>query len=486
LGNLAGRFTFQTRNNTSPDFPGEDAAEKSAWNDSIAAANRNNKPGVFTAFIAFEYSSAPNASSLHRNVIFRGDVGPDKPFSALDSQNPEDLWTYIEKNRREGREAIAIPHTMNASNGIAFPWFDSYGKPIDRDYATRRASIEPLAEIFQEKGQSETNPILDPGDEFANFEIYDYMDTRADLMKCGTGDMICQLQDTDDKQLTESMACGAQAIDCRAGVTKRQVAGSYARDGYGRGLAIAERVGANPYKFGVVGDSDDHSAMSESDQAATANNRSPQTRSYGTTSAGLTGIWAESNTRTSLFDALRRRETFATSGTEIKVRFFGGWDLPARAFEADWIKTGYDKGVPMGSDMPAKPANAKAPRFLVWATKDVQGANLDRIQVIKVETTGKRGVYGDQGSYEDKIFDVARAAKGGAGELKAVWQDPDFDPRKSALYYVRVLEVPTPRWSTLFAAKRGVELPPNVPRTVQQRAVSSPIWYGAPTLGQFQ
>ena len=192
------------------------------------------------------------------------------------------------------------------------------------------------------------------------------------------------------------------------------------------------------------------------------------------------GAWAENNTRESLFDAFRRRETFATSGSEIKVRLFGGWDLPlAKQFNADWVKVAYAKGVPMGSDLPARPATAEAPRFQIWAEKDPNGANLERIQVIKVSTTGN-GTTGDKAAYAEKIFDVVRARKGGAAELKVVWQDPTFDPRRSASYYLRVLEVPTPRWSTLFAAKQGIELPPNVPRTIQERAWSSPIWYSAP------
>ena len=455
------------------------AASAPTWKREIEAANLNYQPGTFTTFIAYEWGSTPNGHNLHRNIIFKGDKAPS-PFTALDSKKPEDLWAWLEQIRKEGYEALAIPHNPNLSGGLMYDWVDSEGRPIDEAYAERRALNEPLSELGQSKGVSETYPLLSPEDELANFEV-----------------------------LADPRVHGSQA-------------GSYLRDALGRGLVLQQKVGANPYKFGFVGSSDLHSGLSVSAHAdfsgsegvANLGGGQPTAQEVATllgagnsdlqfdlkTSTGnLTGVWAESNTRDSIYDALRRRETFATSGTELKFRFFGGWGFRTRMLQQkDWVAAAYAQGVPMGSDLPAKPASAKAPRFVIWAVKDPNSANLDRLQVIKVwEALGEQ---------HEKVFDVAWAggrrrdprtgklpAIGdtvdletgtysntiGAVQLQTVWQDPEFSEHQSAAYYLRVLEIPTPRWTTLLAVHHHLPLPKDVPATEQQRGWSSPIWYSA-------
>jgi hypothetical protein len=453
----------------------------SAWARSIDFANRNYRPGSFTTFIAYEWTAAAYGANLHRNVIFRGSSAPD-PFTAWDSREPEALWEWLDSIRKQGFEALAIPHNGNSSDGVMFAWLDSASGYIDRSYAERRQANEPLSEISQNKGASETHPLLSPNDEFAGYEIYDYMD-------------------------------GDRRHEVRA-------AGSFLRDALSRGLVLQREVGVNPFKYGFVGGSDLHSGLSVSAQADYAGsyykpniaagrpgraeaasiltvgaNRVEQNRP--TTAGNLTAVWAESNTRESIYDALRRRETFATTGTRLKLRFFGGWDLTdALLGDRNWVQAAYRRGVPMGGDLPAPPAGAGGPAFVIWAAKDPAGGNLDRLQVIKV--------WEDEGQQKERVFDVAWAggrkpdpASGklpavgdtvdrkagkytnsiGSPELRVVWKDPDFDPRRFAAYYVRVLEIPTPRWSTLLAAGYGLPLPSDVPATIQQRGWSSPIWY---------
>jgi hypothetical protein len=455
---------------------------QSAWQREIEAANRNYRPGTFTTFIAYEWSSMPDGQNLHRNVIFRGDKAPN-PFSSVDSPKPEDLWNWLDKIRKDGYEALAIPHNSNASNGLMFDWNDSNGRPIDQAYAEQRASDEPLVEIAQNKGASETHPILSPNDEFSNFEFYDHL-------------LISQ--------------------------KKSKPEGSYVRDALGRGLEISQRTaGVNPYKYGIIGASDFHNGLSTSSEEAFVGTFGgidptrplPSTndffKNYGearkivaanlyeTSSGNLTGVWAERNTREAIYDAFRRKETFATSGTRLKVRFFGGWDFPsAITKEAQWVNRAYAKGVPMGGDLPVKPSSVAAPRFIAWGVKDPNGANLDRLQVIKI--------WLQDGKHVERIYELAlsngrkvdpRSGKApavgstvdlktaayhnsiGATQLSAVWQDPHFDPSVAAAYYLRVLEIPTPRWSTIVSVKRGEPLPADVPATIQERARSSPIWY---------
>lgn len=481
----------------------------------IKAANDNYRPGKFTTFIAYEWSSMPGGKNLHRNVIFNADHAP-APFSADDSTQPEDLWSYLEGVRKQGIDVIAIPHNGNASGGLMYDWNMSDGRPIDEAYAQRRATNEPLTEIVQIKGQSDTLPTLSPNDEFANFEIYDHLLYPV--------------------------------------TTKSPGPGSYVRDALGRGLVIQSKVGANPFRYGVVGASDIHNGLSNSDESGFAGGQfgidsktmlprgDNAKRALGMlmpatggaevnralhqvmptdgdgdgaptppgkagseanrisllerSSAGLTGVWAEENTRDSIFAALKRKETFATSGTRIRVRMFAGWGFDkALLGKRDWVRQAYASGVPMGADLPSKPGQATAPTFVLQAVKDADGANLDRIQIIKLWLNGA--------TYDEKIFDVALAGdrkadpqrsaasvgdtvdlttgkyenRIGAPTLSAVWQDPEFDSSKPAVYYARVLEIPTPRWSTLLAIKNQLPIPKEVPATIQERAWSSPIWY---------
>lgn len=457
---------------------------RAAWTREMDFANRNYEPGKFTTFIAYEWTSQPSAANLHRNVIFRGNTAPN-PFSAFDSTDPRDLWAWLESIRKQGFEALAIPHNGNASNGLMYDWVTA-GDYMDRDYAEHRQANEPLSEIAQNKGQSETHPLLSPNDEFADYGIFDFMESFR-------------------KQVG-------------------RVEGSYLRDALGAGLVLQRQLGTNPYKYGFVGGSDLHSGLSVSAQADFAGSHwsvnlgggrptkdlvarhfaNPDDKGFEgedlqlkTGPGNLTGVWAESNTRESIYDALRRRETFATSGTKLKFRFFGGWSLPPGLLHrTDWMSDAYARGVPMGGDLPVKPAQAKTPSFAVWAIKDPNGGNLDRVQVIKV--------WEDAGRHREKIFDVAWAGSRrsdpqtgklppvgdtvalksgryansiGAVELATVWTDPQFDPSEAAAYYLRVLEIPTPRWSTLLAIQYGVALPAGVAATEQQRGWSSPIWY---------
>jgi hypothetical protein len=480
------------------DLPALNArrAMDAAWRREIEAANRNYEPGKFTTFVAYEWTSFPQQRfNLHRNVIFEN-APPEAPFSAADSQRPEDLWTYLEGLRARGIEALAIPHTANESGGLMFDWKDSDGRPISEAYAQRRAVNEPLTEIFQNKGQSETTPELSPNDEFSNFEVV------QDLLSGGA----------------------------------KPIGGSYVRQALGRGLVVESRVGRNPFKLGFVGGSDFHNGLSNADENAYAgaglfstdpkvnlpsrelaakflaprpppppqaknlldvaeSAKTPSTTDLG--SAGLTGVWAETNTREAIYAALKRRETFATSGPEIRLRMFGGWNMPGHALDApDWIATAYRTDTPMGGDLPAKPTGARGPGFIVQAAKDPTSGNLDRIQIIKVWLEG--------GDYREKVFDVVWSPERrrdprtgrippvrnmvdlqtatytnsvGAATLSGVWRDPEFAPRTPAVYYARALEIPTPRWTTLLAVRRHLPLPAEVPATIQERAISSPIWY---------
>jgi len=461
--------------------PGSDEASigRTAWQREIDAAQKNYQPGKFTTFIAYEWSSSPVKGALHRNVIFRGDKVA-YPFSALDSEKPEDLWTYLENNRKHGIEALDIPHNGNLSNGQMYDWADSDGHRIDRAYAERRMKNDVLNEIVQTKGQSETLPVLSPGDEFANFEIYDQFK-------------------------------GA----------KQKASGSYLREALGRGLVLSEETGANPFKGGFIGSSDIHNGLADPaaaghydlgnysaakkpdlEQAKVLIGEAPpkHLNQYGmlmASNSGLAGVWAEHNDRPSIYDAMRRHETFATSGTRMRVRFFGGWNYPdGLVSQPNWIHDAYAGGAPMGGDLPARPKDAKAPKLVVWAVKDPKGANLDRAQIIKVALD-------DKGEVREQVFDVALSdgrkvdpATGkapavgdtvdtkaatyqnsiGSVVLSAVWTDPAFDPAKPAVYYERVLEIPTPRWSTYVAAEYNLPLP-KAPASIQQRGWSSPIWY---------
>jgi hypothetical protein len=441
---------------------------RDAWGLTVKAANDHYQPGRFTTFIGYEWSASPDGKNLHRNVIFNTDQ-PPQPFTADESARPEDLWKYLESVRARGIDVIAIPHNGNASGGLMYDWNMSDGRPIDEDYARRRALNEPLTEIVQIKGQSDTLPVLSPDDEYASFEIFDRL-------------------------------LGPTAL-------KGTPPGSYVRDAFGRGLVIQSKTGANPFKYGIVGGTDIHNALSTSDENASAGGQygidpatmlpegeqakralgmqtpdtSGATRPAGSppprrtdilerSSGGLTGVWAEENTRASIFAALKRKETFATSGPRIRVRMFGGWNF-ARDMTKNrrWVAQAYAQGVPMGGDLPARPSRAGAPWFVVQAFKDTADANLDRIQIIKVWLEGT--------GYKERIFDVVVSGKRNASSFTAVWRDPQFEPAKPAVYYARVLQVPTPRWSTLLASKNGLPVPTDVPAMIQERAWSSPIWF---------
>lgn len=471
-------------------------AMSSAWTNQIAVSNRNYEPGKFTTFVAYEWTANGSGKyNLHRNVIFNSDHAP-APFSSTDSNKPEDLWAYLDNIRAGGIDVIAIPHNGNVSGGLMYDWNDSQGRPIDEHYAQERALNEPLTEIAQTKGQSETVPELSPTDEFANFEIFDHLISWPNV--------------------------------------KAAPNGSFIRQAYGRGMIIQQSVGVNPYKYGVVGGSDIHNGLTVSDESGFASeisgidpnsmlpkgdmakrdlgiikeparfdwdhvlNHVPATmeRPLIFSSAGITGVWAEENTRNAIFAALKRKETFATSGTRIRARMFAGWNYkPGLTTHSDWVHTAYRDGVPMGSDLPARVRRA-TPRFLLEAVKDPDGANLDRIQVIKVWLEGK--------DYKEKVFDVvlsggrkddAKTGRApavgntvdlktgaytntiGAPTLTAEWKDPEFDPAKPAVYYARVLEIPTPRWSTLLALKNDLPIPEDAPATLQERAWTSPVWY---------
>ena len=458
-----------------PDFS-DPALLRSAWTRYEAIAEKYNKPGQFTTFVGFEWTSAPDYQNLHRCVIF-ADKGPDQPFTAFDSLDPEELWRYLEKQRQQGLDVIAVPHNANASNGLMFSTKDMSGRPLTRDYAERRMANEPLAEIIQGKGQSDTSPSLSPSDEFANFEMWTYL--------IGT--------DTKAKSAT----------------------GSYIRQAYGVGQELQEKLGVNPFKYGIEAGTDFHSGISSTEASnypgSHGNQDSdPKTVITATTSVagepptsigsgGLTGVWAEENTRQSLFAAMKRKETFGTSGTRIKVRLFGGWSYPKdMTKQADWVKAAYDGGVPMGGDLPER-AGSVGPTLIVHAVKDPSSGNLDRVQIVKISTkngkskervvdivwSGDRKVDPKSGKVPavGNTVDVKTATYTnsiGSTELIGEWTDSGFDPAASATYYARVLEIPTPRWSTYWAAKLNLPPNPTVAVTVQQRAWTSPIWYTPP------
>jgi hypothetical protein len=454
------------------------AVAGSIWKDNVRIADENNHPGKFTAFCSYEWTSMPNNRNLHRNIFFRECAKvPPMPYSALDSTHPEDLWNWMDAQRKAGNELLAISHNANVSDGWMYPVdLDSFGRPIDAAWAASRDRNERLVEIKQIKGQSETHPLLSPNDEFANYEIY-------------TGLL--------------GLPPDVGRID--------HIHGSFARQAYKDGIAMKDTRGYNPYKFGMAGGSDSHNTGSPYRQdnfygGHAAVDGTIERRLAGVllgntldvrleNPGGLTGVWAEENTRASIWDAMYRKETFGTSGVHIKVRFFGGWGYSKDILNAsDWVHRSYANRVPMGADLP--PMKGTAPTFVLWAVKDPASANLDRIQIIKGWTKN--------GQSFEKIFDVAwsgdrkpdkwtgrvPAIKStvdmekatytndvGSTELKTVWTDPEFDASLHAFYYARVLEIPTPRWTFIQAVKTGVPPPDIVPLTGQERAWSSPIWY---------
>ncbi len=439
------------------------------WNAVIDAAERHNDPGTFTTFVGFEYSSNP--PMLHRNVLFAGDpeqTRQARPFSKYDSANPEDLWAHLaEYEARTGSGVISIPHNSNLSRGRMFTDRTHAGAPVTADYATLRADREPVVEVTQIKGDSETHPLASPDDPFADFETW----KGASF-------------DKDD-------------------TTDAWVARSYVRPALALGLGIEAAVGTNPFKFGLIGSSDSHNGLATADDdnfwgkmASNEPNPFRASTQSNYAASGYAGVWAETNTRQALFAAFKRREVYATTGPRIVLRVFGGWDYAeADAARPDLAAVGYRRGVPMGGDLTCAD-EGDVPRFLIRAVKDPDGANLDRLQVVK-------GWRNDEGGLFERVYDVAWSgdrsiADGdledvestvdlataeylnsvGAPELAVTWTDPHFDADEAAFYYVRVLEIPTPRWTAYDAAFFGIPaLPDNVPVVTRERAYSSPIWY---------
>jgi hypothetical protein len=504
------------------------------WEQTIAAAEEYNDPGQFTAFIAYEWSSAPGGDNLHRVVIYRDDADKASqtlPLTMSEAKDPEDLWETLQAyEEKTGGKVMAIAHNGNWSSGLMFDEVRFNGEPLDESYARTRMRWEPVYETTQIKGDGEAHPFLSPDDEFADYETWDVGN-----------------------------------LDFSKRVTTEMLPGSYARSGLKRGLSFEAQLGVNPYKVGLIGAGDSHTGLPGQEEAqfmGKSASSEPDAERWATpfrtseigtqpgwseTASGLTGIWATENTRAELFDALRRKEVYATTGTRIKVRMFGGWDFkPGDDQRDDYVALGYAKGVPMGGELHGDPEAAavreafragktaesntlsflgygenapgdpddsgktyigiaaeiakqrKSPIFLVAAVKDPMGANLDRVQMVK-------GWRDSKGELHEKVYDIAwgdaeRRPIGADGkiplvgntvnvseatwantigdaQLSTVWSDPDFDPEELAFYYVRVLEIPTPRWTAYDAKRFGITMDPEVPMTTQERAYTSPIWY---------
>ena len=448
------------------------------WKREVAIADKYNQPGKFTTFAAYEWTSTPDSNNLHRNIFFLDSKKiPEVPFTSIDSPDPTQLWKWMDGQRAAGNELLAISHNANLSNGVMFPAeVDSFGHPVDKSWAAARLRNEPLTELKQVKGQSETTPGLSPNDEFAGYEVF-----------------VWHVLGSKDKGPPSEH-------------------GSYVRQAYKDGLALQQARAFNPFKFGVVSGSDSHDATVpyRQDNFHGVHGTVDDTiekRVNGATvlglnalwvsPAGLSAVWAEENTRPAIFAGMKRKETYSTSGVRIKLRFFGGWEYDAKMIEQkDWLKSAYARGVPMGADLPAP--KAKAPSFVVWAIRDPDSANLDRVQIVKgwarngqsfeqvydVTWAGARKPDAETGKVPAigstvNLSTATYANSIGAGELRTVWTDPDFDPTVDAFYYARALEIPTPRWSTIQAVKLG-RVPPSgagFSPIIQERAWSSPIWY---------
>lgn len=469
------------------DYGTDEGFQRTVWDQVVASAEEHNDPGTFTTFVGYEWTGRG-----HRNVVF-GD-GPELtsqivPFSSLDSSDPEDMWAYLEDyEERLGGKALAIPHNGNMSRNRMFAFTTFKDKPLDQAYARTRSRFEPLYEVTQIKGDGETHPLVSPTDEFADYEVFQWGVTlsQPDSKKPGNGS-------TDTKGQPEATSTPQQGP-----------IHSYARSALKLGLGQEAELGANPFKFGMVGSTDSHTALATADQdnfwgkmPGNEPSRNRVITGWNYNAAGYAAVWAEENTREAIFAAMRRKEVYASTGPRITVRFFGGWDYStADAIQPDLARSGYAKGVPMGGDLTEAP-EGKAPSFLVRAVKDPDGANLDRVQVIK-------GWRDEDGELHERIYnvalsdgrienpegevesvgntvDVAEASYTnsiGDPELAAVWTDPDFHRDERAFYYLRVLEIPTPRWTAYDAKFYGLkDLPDGIPMVTQERAYTSPIWY---------
>ena len=451
------------------------------WEKVVEAAEKYNEPGKFTAFIGYEWTSLIKGNNLHRVVIYRDNGDKTKghlPYTLEDSPDPEELWKNMamyEKNT--GGQVLAIPHNGNLSNGLMFAETRINGEPVTESYARERMKREPLYEATQIKGDGEAHPFLSPNDEFADFENWDR--TNLDYSQLKTKDMLQY---------------------------------EYARSALKNGIKYQKEIGVNPYKFGMIGSTDSHTSLAMADDnnffGKTSGVEPSKDRAYHpfmksklgtiynyeTIASGYAAVWAKSNTREDLYDAMARKETYATTGSRIKLRFFGGWDFTQADLEENHAQAGYDKGVPMGGDL--KTATTDAPSFMVHAMMDPESGSLDRVQIVK-------GWVNTDGSLGEKVYDVAWSgdreidAKGkvpsvgntvnlkdatwsndiGAVELSKVWTDPNFDATQEAFYYVRVIEIPTPRWTLYDVIRFGTELGPEVALITTERAYSSPIWY---------
>jgi hypothetical protein len=453
------------------------------WRDYVATADKFNDPGRFSAIIGYEWSAMPGGNNLHRNVLYRDGAelaAQVQPFTAMESDEPEDLWRWLQDyEEKTGGKVLALAHNGNLSNGWMFPEINpATGKRIDKEYALSRARWEPLYEVTQIKGDGEAHPYLSTSDEFADYETWD----KSNLGPVPKKPEMLQYE--------------------------------YAREALKNGLKIEAELGVNPYKFGMVGSTDSHTGLSTAEEGnffgkhsgaePDANRIRKPVGKFGDitlvgwemAASGYAGVWATENTREAIFDAMMRKEVYATTGPRIALRFFGGWDFaPADAQSSELAAIGYKKGVPMGGDLTRAPEGA-APRFLLAARRDPQSGNLDRVQIVK-------GWLDDRGETRERVFEVVWSGerkpnrKGklpsvgntvnladaswsnsiGAPELSVVWQDPEFDPQQRAFYYARAIEIPTPRWTAYDAVRFGDVLEPPLPVITRERAYSSPIWY---------
>lgn len=472
-------------NGTVPEAMRDPEANRQAttdiWQAHLRTVDLYNEPGKFTAFAGFEWTAMPDGNNLHRVVMFRDGfptLGDTLPFPGLGS-DVESLWDYMAAYEKgTGGQALAIPHNSNLSNGLMFELTGPDGTPMDADYAAQRARWEPIVEVTQIKGDSESHPFLSPNDEFAGYGVWGWDLGNLPLTARATPDMY---------------------------------AGSYVREALKRGLSIEQRLGINPYRFGLIGSTDSHTALATADEdnffgkhtgnepsakrAMAGQNLGTREGRFGWNylASGYAAAWARGNTRAEIFDAFKRREVYATTGSRLSVRVFGGFGFDDESFDANWVATGYAGGVPMGGVLADK---GSAPTFMIEALKDPEGANLDRLQVVK-------GWVDRTGVLQEKVFDVAWSARPmdgasgslvppvgntvdeatatyantiGSAQLREVWTDPEYEAGQSSFYYVRVIEIPTPRWVLFDALRFGAKLADDVVKTVQERAYTSPIW----------